>query len=101
MVVIETNPMGAVARLSSGRVCLTPCSLSLPRKQSFAISFEKEGYKPVTAYVSSGITAGGGAGMAGNVLVGGIIGIGVDSYSGANKTLSPNPVKINLEKIHD
>ena len=39
----------------------------------------------------------GGAAMAGNVLIGGVIGAGVDSVTGAAKVLSPNPLKIELE----
>tara|TARA_Y100000385_G_scaffold227349_1_gene238218 strand:+ start:390 stop:518 length:129 start_codon:yes stop_codon:yes gene_type:complete len=35
--------------------------------------------------------------MAGNVLIGGVIGAGVDSVTGAAKELSPNPLKIELE----
>ena len=39
--------------------------------------------------------------MAGNVLVGGIVGVGIDSYSGANKSLSPNPLRVTMEKESD
>lgn len=101
VLVIESDPIGAVARLSSGRICVTPCSLELSRKTSVSITFEKEGYRPTTAYVSSGIDGAGGAGMAGNVLVGGVVGVGIDSYSGANKSLSPNPVMVVMEKEDD
>lgn len=101
VLVIETIPAGATARLSSGKICITPCSLTLSRKESFSISFEKNGYYPASTHVSSGISTAGGVGMAGNVLVGGLIGIGVDSYSGANKSLLPNPVRVTLEKIDD
>jgi hypothetical protein len=34
--------------------------------------------------------------MAGNVLIGGIIGVGVDAASGATKSLRPNPVHVHL-----
>lgn len=34
--------------------------------------------------------------MAGNVLVGGLIGIAVDSVSGAYNSLYPNPVSVHL-----
>ena len=34
---------------------------------------------------------------AGNIIFGGIIGLGVDAVSGANMSLSPNPVEVNLE----
>lgn len=39
----------------------------------------------------------GGAALAGNVLVGGIIGLGVDAATGASKELTPNPVRVTLE----
>jgi hypothetical protein len=35
--------------------------------------------------------------VAGNVLVGGVIGLGVDMYTGASQDLVPNPVKVTLE----
>lgn len=34
--------------------------------------------------------------MAGNVLVGGLIGVGVDAASGATKDLRPNPLVLQL-----
>ena len=34
--------------------------------------------------------------MAGNVVVGGLIGVGVDSWTGAAKDLRPNPIKVTL-----
>ncbi len=37
--------------------------------------------------------------MAGNVLVGGLIGAGVDAISGATKDLKPNPVNVRLVPI--
>jgi hypothetical protein len=35
--------------------------------------------------------------VAGNVLLGGVIGLGVDMYSGASQDLTPNPVTLKLE----
>ena len=40
----------------------------------------------------------GGAGLAGNVLLGGVIGLGVDAATGAAFDLVPNPLKVTLEK---
>jgi hypothetical protein len=37
--------------------------------------------------------------MAGNVLVGGLIGVGVDAASGATKELKPNPLAVTLERF--
>jgi hypothetical protein len=36
--------------------------------------------------------------VAGNVLVGGVIGLGVDMVTGASQDLTPNPVTVVLEK---
>lgn len=98
VLIIESFPSGAVARLSNGKICITPCSLTLSRKESLNITFEKDGYESASAMVTSGISGEGGAGIAGNVLVGGVLGIGIDSYSGAAKSLTPNPVIIHLNK---
>ena len=43
------------------------------------------------------VAGSGGAAMAGNVLVGGLIGAGVDASSGAMLDLVPNPMKVTLE----
>ena len=59
----------------------------------------KEGYHPVEVNVTSQTKSAGGAAMAGNVLLGGVIGLGVDGFSGATKDLVPNPIQVTLEKI--
>ena len=38
----------------------------------------------------------GAAGMAGNIVLGGLIGAAVDAGTGATKQLKPNPVKVTL-----
>ncbi|WP_233145023.1 hypothetical protein [Paracoccus yeei] len=48
-------------------------------------------------HVTNRVSGGGGAAMAGNVLVGGIIGAGVDAGTGAMLELVPNSVKVQLE----
>ena len=35
--------------------------------------------------------------FAGNLLLGGLIGAGVDSYTGAAREFKPNPLKVTLE----
>jgi hypothetical protein len=97
--VVETDPAGANVRLSTGESGKTPTSFKLPRKKDLDVTIERDGYEPVTVHVSSQISGRGAAGMAGNVLVGGIIGAGVDAYSGATKDLKPNPVVVKLVPI--
>jgi len=94
--VVESDPAGAKVRLSTGGVGLTPTSFQLPRKQMLDVYIEKEGYETLTVHVSSQISGTGAAGMAGNVLVGGLIGAGVDVWTGATKDLRPNPIKVTL-----
>ena len=93
---IDSMPSGAVASLSNGERCETPCSLTLKRKYPFNVEICKPGYRTMNTSVVSGISGAGATGMAGNVLVGGLIGVGVDAASGASKDLTPNPLVVNL-----
>lgn len=93
---IETTPAGATAKLSTGTSCTTPCSVKVKRKGDFTVLIEKEGFETVTASITSGIDGAGGAGMAGNVLLGGIIGAGIDAGSGAMHSHKPNPLQVTL-----
>lgn len=94
--VIESTPSGADVDLSNGMRCKTPCTLEMKRKTSVVLDIRKAGYEDVRVNVLSEISGSGAAGMAGNVLVGGIIGAGVDAATGATKTLRPNPVRVTL-----
>jgi len=85
-------------KLSTGTVGKTPAAFKLPRKDSLVVDISKPGYEPVRVNVVSQISGAGGAGMAGNVLVGGIIGAAVDAGTGAMNDLKPNPITVQLEK---
>lgn len=95
---VETTPGGATVRTTTGFACdATPCTFKLPRKNEFDVTVTKAGYKPYTAHITNEISGKGGAAMAGNVLVGGLIGVGVDAATGATKDLKPNPLQVTLE----
>src|SRR5690606_29075253 len=96
---ITSAPSGAGARLSNGLSCETPCSLEVKRRPGFVVTVEKEGYRPVQANIISTISGGGGAAMAGNVVLGGIIGAGVDASNGSLNELTPNPLHVMLEEV--
>ena len=93
---IESEPSGAEAVLSTGQNCKTPCSVKVKRRGDIVVTIRKAGYETVTASIVSGIDGAGGAGMAGNVILGGIIGAGVDAGTGAMYSHKPNPLRINL-----
>lgn len=95
---VKTKPVGAAVKTTNGFACAsTPCSLTIERKAEFDATITKAGYKPLVVHVTHKIGSGGGVGMAGNVLVGGLIGAAVDAGSGAMYDLTPNPIDVELE----
>ena len=95
---IKTNPSGARVETSNNMMCSsTPCGLKMSRKSEIQVKIIKKGCKPVTVSVTNQVANVGAASMAGNVILGGVIGAGVDVYTGASKELKPNPVDVNLE----
>jgi hypothetical protein len=96
---INTTPSGAAVKTTSGFECdATPCSFKMPRKSDFDVTVTKAGYKTWRGHVGNHVAGAGGAGFVGNVLIGGVIGAGVDATSGAMLDLVPNPLNVQLEK---
>jgi hypothetical protein len=93
---VDSTPSGATVSLSNGERCETPCTLKLRRKYPFSVEICKAGFHTVSTTVQSQVSGAGAAGMAGNVLVGGLIGAGVDAGTGATKDLRPNPLTVQL-----
>ena len=98
---IETEPSGANVSTSLGLSCTpTPCAIpKVKREAEFSVTIEKEGYKTTTHNITHQMSGGGGAGMAGNVILGGGIGAILDANNGATQELVPNPLKVTLEKL--
>jgi hypothetical protein len=97
--VVETDPSGAAVQTSSGMHCpSTPCTFPrVPRNSDFTVTITKEGYRTTTHTVTHQTAGAGAAGMAGNVIVGGLIGVAIDAGSGATQDLVPNPLRVTLE----
>lgn len=96
---VETEPSGAHVSTSLGLTCdATPCVFPrVDREAEFQVTITKQGYRTWTGGVSHQTAGGGAAGMAGNVLLGGIIGAAIDANSGATQELVPNPLHVVLE----
>lgn len=95
---VNTDPSGAAVRTTAGFACdATPCTWKMPRKAEFDVTITKPGYKTVQTHVVHQVSSGGGAAMAGNVILGGLIGAGVDVATGAMMELKPNPLTVKLE----
>lgn len=86
-------------RTSLSQTCTTPCTLKVSRKDEFSVLISKDGFKPVEVEVKNRIAGEGAAGFAGNVLVGGVIGMGVDAATGATLEHYPNPIEVTLEPL--
>ena len=96
-VTVTAEPPDSAIRTSLGHSCpASPCVVEVSRKTEFTAFAEKEGFKPGSIYVGTAMSGGGAAGMAGNVVLGGVIGIGVDAATGATLDHKPNPANIVL-----
>ncbi|MEL8056278.1 MAG: hypothetical protein AAGK66_08995, partial [Pseudomonadota bacterium] len=102
-VTFESEPPRAFVTIVDTRgylkdqICTTPCTIDLNRKWTYQIQFEKDGYEPAIQMLEPKISTDGVAGMGGNILLGGVIGMGVDASTGAMNDLKPNPMKVTLE----
>ena len=99
---IASTPSGATAKLSgpnNSPSCVTPCVVQVRRSDEITVSFEKEGFEPQVVALTKEIAGTGAAGFAGNILLGGIIGMGVDAATGAALDHKPNPVIVTLQPI--
>jgi hypothetical protein len=95
----ENNGKPAVEQFSGPIFGVTPAVFSLARKGEYTVTLSKDGYLPATVEIKNKVSGAGSAGMAGNVLIGGIIGAGIDAGTGAMLNLTPNPVTLELEPI--
>lgn len=98
VIVVNSTPQDAKVQLSTGQVLQTPASFEVSRRDTIVVTISKPGYKTRNVTLASEVGSGGAAGMAGNVLFGGIIGAGVDAGTGAMYEHKPNPLMVILEK---
>ncbi|WP_108818014.1 PEGA domain-containing protein [Pseudovibrio sp. Alg231-02] len=95
---IYTSPEDAQISTDIGMTCSSsPCTLKVSRKEKFNVTVSKEGYKTQKVHVTTEVAGSGAAAMAGNALIGGVIGVGVDAYTGAMLNHKPNPVLVELK----
>ena len=96
---VITDPSGARVETSNGHFCAaTPCEIRMARRSTFIATVTLPGYKTETYVVKNRLSGEGAMNAAGNVLIGGIIGLGVDAFSGAALDLDPNPLHLILER---
>ncbi|WP_322516945.1 translation initiation factor 2 [Rhodopseudomonas palustris] len=99
---IASTPSGALASVAGTDApfsCVTPCVVEVNRNADITVSLSKEGYEPQIIPLTREISGGGGAGFAGNILLGGVVGMGVDAATGAAMDHKPNPVVVTLQPV--
>lgn len=97
---ITSEPADATIRTSLGHSCpQSPCTIEVSRKTKFTAFAEKEGFKPGSIFVDTKVAGAGAAGVAGNLIIGGVVGIGVDVATGAALDHYPNPAQIRLAPV--
>ncbi|MCB5205373.1 translation initiation factor 2 [Neorhizobium sp. T786] len=97
VVIIRAEPDDAKITTSLGHVCKSPCKVDVSRKTEFTAYAEKPGYKRGSHEIKTKASGKGAASMAGNVLIGGVIGLATDAATGAALDHYPNPATIVLE----
>ncbi|HEY0354104.1 MAG TPA: translation initiation factor 2 [Enterovirga sp.] len=92
-----SEPSGATVTTSVGYTCpATPCTTEIKRSAEFDAIFSKPGYREQIVPVRTKLSGSGTAGFAGNVLLGGVVGMAVDAGTGAAMDHVPNPVMATL-----
>ena len=99
---ISSTPAGATADVSGLDVptsCVTPCVVVAKRSADITVTVNKEGYEPQVIPLTKEVPPTGAAGFAGNLLLGGVVGMGVDAVTGAAVDHKPNPVIVTLQPV--
>jgi hypothetical protein len=95
---VTSEPSGAAVQTTNGHTCeATPCTFRVRRRGEFDVTLTKPGYRTATTHIRSEMSTGGGVALAGNAIVGGLIGVGVDAATGAMNDLRPNPLNVVLQ----
>jgi hypothetical protein len=87
---VDSTPSGAIATLSDGQSCTTPCTMRIGRGTAYNVKFAKEGCDSQVQLVSPHIA---GSGVVEALLLGGII----DFADGAVYDAEPNPMNSGLQ----
>jgi PEGA domain len=99
---IASTPSGAEATITGLDIptaCVTPCAIVAKRNADITVSFAKPGYEPEVVELTKEVPVTGAAGFAGNVIAGGLVGMGVDAVTGAAQDHKPNPLIVTLRPV--
>lgn len=89
---IGSSPTGAKVYVDDQLMGQTPTIVNLPRKYYHQIKIDLPGYQPYEMQFTRKVDAW----IAGNILFGGLIGLGVDAITGSMYKLTPDQVQATL-----
>jgi hypothetical protein len=92
---IASAPNGANVSVDGYYMGETPLIVEVTRKHDHVISLSKEGYRAQQVQLHHVVSGA----VAGNLIAGGLIGWGVDAYSGGQYRMCPETVSVELEPI--
>lgn len=92
-VAVSSTPAGAAISVDGQEMGTTPATLRLSRKDSHVLSLQLDGYMPYSMTLEKK-TSGW---VWGNVVFGGLVGLVVDSSTGAMYRLTPGSVDASME----
>ena len=91
---VSSTPSGADVTADGTYMGKTPVTMELKRNSDHNIVVGGSIYEPVTVVVKKQFNSA----IAGNILIGRIIGVGVDAISGASYDLVPSSIHVPLER---
>lgn len=98
---ITSNPASAKVTVDGQLMGKTPLITKLTRKESHIVKVEMEGYLPYETQFTRKVDVW----IAGNIIFGGLIGLGVDALTGSMYKLTPDQVyaelRTNTASIHE
>lgn len=93
---VSSNPGAATVEFDRvNRTVTTPAEVELKRKESYQLTFSREGYTTETTVVESNLRVGI---LVLDILFTGLIGVAIDAGTGAWNALSPENVSVSLKK---
>ena len=92
---VSGSPAGATVILNGQIMGSTPLILKVARKEDHTLTIEKEGYEPTEIELKRRFSVL----FIGNILIGGLVGMGVDAATGAMYDITPDTIQVNLRQI--
>ena len=96
-VTFNSEPDGANVIITGRQIGKTPVTTQLDRAKDQTLTFEKEGYKPVTMQLTTTLNSW----FWGNILIGGLIGSTTDGITGSVYEYAPSQYFVPLKPVEE